>query len=323
MSTLPADLSTALDTELARFPAQRMADAVQGLIHRYRAGVDPTEQVLDADLTVAAYAAYRMPATFAAVSAALRQVAMVAPDFAPRSLIDLGGGTGTAVWAAARTWPSLAEVTVLEQSTPAIALGKRLAARSEVAAVRGAIWQRAVISGAVTGQADVITLSYVLNELAAQARAEVVTSLAERAGVVVIVEPGTPVGYERIVAARDDLIRAGMRVVAPCPHSGTCPIPRGKDWCHFAERLNRSALHRKLKTGALGHEDEKFAYVAATRADWGAANNRVLRHPRSRKGLVSLRLCTGDGALTDTVVTKRDPEAYRAARDAGWGDPWP
>ncbi|MFD3918090.1 small ribosomal subunit Rsm22 family protein [Streptomyces sp. NPDC058595] len=27
-----------------------------------------------------------------------------------------------------------------------------------------------------------------------------------------------------------------MRVAAPCPHSGACPIEPGTDWCHFAAR---------------------------------------------------------------------------------------
>ena len=97
---------------------------------------------------------------------------------------------------------------------------------------------------------------------------------------------------------------------------------RAGDWCHFAVRLDRSALHRRVKGGRLGHEDEKFSYVLASRAPVTPASGRVLRHPVTRKGLVQLEVCDSAGSAGRVVVTKRDPIAYRAARDASWGDPW-
>ncbi|MBM7773641.1 ribosomal protein RSM22 (predicted rRNA methylase) [Actinokineospora baliensis] len=315
-----ATLSDALDVEVARYPTKRLADSAQHLIHRYRTGVDPASVVLDAEVTAAAYAAYRMPATHAAVTAALAEVAGLAPDFRPRTMVDVGGGTGAAVWAAAGVWSSLGELTVLDQSTQAMGLGKRLAEHADSPAVRGVRWQRAALGDLQVPPADLVTLSYVLSELTDRARAATVRAMAT-ATLAVVVEPGTPAGYERIMAARDELLAAGMRVVAPCPHSGGCPIPRGQDWCHFAARLGRSPLHQRLKTASLNFEDEKFSYVAATREPWPSAPGRVLRHPLKRKGMVSLRLCGPEG-LNDTIVSKRDPAAYRAARDTEWGDPW-
>ncbi|GAA3014260.1 small ribosomal subunit Rsm22 family protein [Actinokineospora diospyrosa] len=317
MATLP----DALDAEVARYPTKRLADSAQHLIHRYRTGVDPSSLVLDAEVTAAAYAAYRMPATHAAVTAALSEVADLRPDYEPRTMVDIGGGTGAAVWAATGVWPSLGELTVLDQSTQAMALGRRLAEHADNAAVRRVRWQRATINDLQLPPVDVATLSYVLSELTDRARADTVRAMAT-ATLAVVIEPGTPAGYERIMAARDVLLAAGMHIVAPCPHSDGCPIPRGQDWCHFAARLGRSPLHQRLKTATLNFEDEKFSYVAATREPWPSAPGRVLRHPVKRKGLVSLRLCGPDG-LNDTIVSKRDPAAYRAARDTSWGDSWP
>ena len=80
-----------------------------------------------------------------------------------------------------------------------------------------------------------------------------------------IVEPGTPAGYARILALRAQLIASGAHVAAPCPHDGTCPLT-APDWCHFTQRLPRSRAHKQLKGAELPFEDEKFTYVALTRA---------------------------------------------------------
>ena len=57
---------------------------------------------------VAAYLAYRAPATFAAAAAVFRQVALQ-PGWRPRSLLDAGAGPGVAAWAAVEQWPSLSD----------------------------------------------------------------------------------------------------------------------------------------------------------------------------------------------------------------------
>ena len=80
-----------------------------------------------------------------------------------------------------------------------------------------------------------------------------------------IVEPGTPAGYARIIALRQQLIASGAHVAAPCPHDGKCPLA-APDWCHFTQRLPRSRAHKQIKGAELAFEDEKFTYVALTRA---------------------------------------------------------
>ncbi len=162
-----------------------------------------------------------------------------------------------------------------------------------------------------------------LNELTAPDRAALVDAAAGAAQAVVIVEPGTPDGYARMIEARDRLIAAGFHVAAPCPHSAACPIVPGTDWCHFSARVSRSSLHRQIKGGTLPYEDEKFSYVAATRLPVAPAPARVVRKPQIRKGQVLLDLCEKDPALGRTTVTKRHGALYRAARDTNWGDPWP
>ncbi|GGZ21485.1 rRNA methyltransferase [Streptomyces inusitatus] len=338
--TLPASeaLRAALSGLLDGLPPTQAARAVDRLIANYR-GTTPTDAPVLRDRSdVAAYAAYRMPATFEAVRSALAALREAAPEWTPATHTDIGGGTGAASWAVAEAWAADDGgmddggteggagplTTVLDWAEPALALGRELALASGVPALRAARWERSRISAAIRIEStDLVTVSYVLKELTAADRAAVVTEAARAADAVVIVEPGTPDGYQRVIEARDRLIEAGMTIAAPCPHSAGCPIVPGSDWCHFSARVSRSSLHRQVKGGSLPYEDEKFSYVAATRFPADPAPARITRKPQIRKGLVLLELCDRDGTLTRQTVTKRQGPLYKSSRDAEWGDPWP
>ncbi|MFJ9705686.1 small ribosomal subunit Rsm22 family protein [Streptomyces sp. NPDC101234] len=323
-SVSPADqLRAALSALLDGLPPRQAAGAVDRLIANYR-GATPTDAPILRDRAdVVAYAAYRMPATFEAVRAALAAFADAVPEgWAPGSHVDVGGGTGAATWAVTDTWGGVRPVTVLDWAEPALALGREIAAANP--ALREAVWRRSRIGAALTIEStDLVTVSYVLNELDEADRATLVDTAAAAARAVVIVEAGTPAGYARIIEARDRLIAAGLHVAAPCPHSAACPITPGTDWCHFSARVSRSSLHRQVKGGSLPYEDEKFSYVAATRFPVAPAPARVVRRPQIRKGQVLLDLCEAGEQLRRTTVTKRHGDLYKAARDADWGDAWP
>ncbi|MBT2403589.1 MULTISPECIES: small ribosomal subunit Rsm22 family protein [unclassified Streptomyces] len=323
--TTAETLRSALGGLLDGLPPKQATAAVERLIANYRGTTPTNAPVLRDRSDVAAYAAYRMPATFEAVRSALDGLAEAAPQWTPGSHVDVGGGTGAATWAVDATWDGPRETAVLDWAEPALALGKELAALSSSEVLRAADWRRAVIGSGITlPEADLVTVSYVLGELTPQARRAVVAEAARAGQAVVLIEPGTPEGYLRIREARDQLIEAGLRVAAPCPHDGTCPIEVGQDWCHFSARVSRSSLHRQIKGGSLPYEDEKFSYVAATRFPTEPAASRITRRPQIRKGLVLLDLCGPEGTgLTRATVTKRHGDLYKAARDAEWGQEWP
>lgn len=321
----PAEaLRAALAGLLGGLPAKQAAQAVERLIASYRGRTPTDAPILRDRADVAAYAAYRMPATFEAVCSALGALADAAPvGWAPGSHVDVGGGTGAATWAVSATWEGERPVTVLDWAEPALALGRELAAANPW--LKGVRWQRSRIGSALSIEStDLVTVSYVLKELTEDDRRSLVDAAAAAAQqAVVIVEPGTPDGYARVIEARDRLIAAGFRIAAPCPHSSACPIVPGEDWCHFSARVSRSSLHRQVKGGSLAYEDEKFSYVAAVRFDAEPARERVVRKPQIRKGQVLLDLCAADETLHRETVTKRHGPLYRAARDAEWGDTWP
>ncbi|WP_326723547.1 small ribosomal subunit Rsm22 family protein [Streptomyces sp. NBC_00243] len=320
--TAAETLRTALAGLLDGLPPKAATQAVERLIANYRGRTPTHTPILRDREDVIAYAAYRMPATFEAVRTALDAFADASPGWAPDSHVDVGGGTGAATWAVNATWEGTRPVTVLDWAEPALALGREIAAANPE--LKTAEWYRSRIGAALTIEStDLVTVSYVLGELTDADRASVVDAAASAAQAVVIIEPGTPDGYARVIDARDRLIGAGFRIAAPCPHSARCPIVPGEDWCHFSARVSRSSLHRQVKGGSLPYEDEKFSYVAATRFPPAPAPSRIVRKPQIRKGQVLLDLCEPDESLRRETVTKRHGLLYRAARDAAWGDAWP
>lgn len=320
MSEISTELRAALERASAGASTVAVTAAVERLSGRYRTVAAADAPILSSPTDVLAYAVYRMPATYAAVRLALEH-GVDAGLGRVESLVDLGGGTGASVWAAAEVLPDLARATVLEQVAAAHALGRTLAG-GVVPATDWRTWRL----GEPVPSADLVTISYVLSELSSAQQQRVVDDAMGAAGrAVLVVEPGTPDGHRRVLAARSALIDAGWQVLAPCPHALGCPLAVD-DWCHFAARVNRSALHRKVKGGELSHEDEKFSYVLAVRptdGEVGTRAARVVRHPVKRKGLVELRLCRPDGTAGREIVSKRQGPAYKQARDVSWGDAWP
>uniref|UniRef100_A0A2N9HRZ9 Methyltransferase n=1 Tax=Fagus sylvatica TaxID=28930 RepID=A0A2N9HRZ9_FAGSY len=138
---------------------------------------------------------------------------------------------------------------------------------------------------------DLVIASYVLGEIPSlKDRITIVRQLWDLTqDVLVLVEPGTPHGFNVISQMRShilwmekrlqsiqpskDLVVAqkhGAFIVAPCPHDGQCPLARTSKYCHFVQRLERTSSQRAYKRSKgdpplRGFEDEKFCFVAFRR----------------------------------------------------------
>ncbi|MDP2801112.1 MAG: small ribosomal subunit Rsm22 family protein [Phreatobacter sp.] len=316
---LPPALRAALDRLAGRFGGRDLAAASRRLTEDYRAGRGSR---LPAPVDLAAYAIARMPATYAACAAVLEEAA-ARVDLAPRSLLDVGCGPGTATWAAAETFPGLVEAAMRDAHAGMIALGRDLATEGP-ALLAGADWKTGRLEAVVPASADLVVASYALNELKPAEVAGTARALyAAASGVLVLVEPGTPAGFAVIAAARIALIAAGARVAAPCPGAATCPVA-APDWCHFSARLPRLRAHKAAKSADVPFEDERYAYLVLARPYLriDAAPARILRPPHADKAGTSFTLCTSTG-LTQRVVASRDRDAHRLTRRLGWGDAFP
>lgn len=316
---LPESLQTAIDGAIESFGLRQLIEAREELTERYRQHASH-RQYITTEAQRQAYVIARMPATYAAVHAACEAVRDRIAGLPIKSVLDLGAGPGTAMWALCDCFPEIESVTLMEKDQSLLSLGKRLAQNSNHSAITRADWRVVDLEQPFELPAhDLIIFSYSAGEL----DNSILLGLLERCWkaanqLLVVVEPGTPVGFERIRKIRSQLIDWKGHLVAPCPHELACPMTGG-DWCHFSARVERSSLHRRLKRGSLGHEDEKFSYVAAAKEEFPFPQARILRHPLRHSGHVVLKLCTAEGVKTPTI-SKKQGDLYKQARKAEWGD---
>jgi ribosomal protein RSM22 (predicted rRNA methylase) len=315
---LPAELKAALDTRLHGLSRTDAAERAAAISQTYRGGGGGSVAI-KSEADALAYALARMPATYAAVTASLNALCEIRPDFAPISLLDVGAGPGTATWAAAEAWPSLKRFALLDTNGAlrelALDLGRGSARLRDMSYQRHEA--RAALASADT--ADLVMASYVIGEMDdSERRALAELMWAKTRDTLLVVEPGTPAGYARILALRQQLIGSGAHVAAPCPHNGQCPL-HAPDWCHFTQRLQRSQAHKQIKGAELPFEDERFAYVALTREPVASRPARVLAQPVVSKVEVTAKLCTSEG-LSMARVPRRAKADYAQARRWRWGD---
>jgi ribosomal protein RSM22 (predicted rRNA methylase) len=315
---LPADLKAALDGKLRGFSRSDAADRAALISKTYRSGGNSGTIRSEADAL--AYALARMPATYAAVTASLNALVEIRPDLAPKALLDVGAGPGTATWAAAEAFSSLQDFTLLDANDALRALALDLARGSTRLSAIDYQRGEARATLAKADAADLVMASYMIGEIGdAEQRALAELMWEKTRDTLLVVEPGTPAGYARIIALRAHLIGLGGHVAAPCPHDGKCPL-EPPDWCHFSQRLQRSRAHMQVKSAELPFEDERFSYVALTRAPVeGRRPSRVLAQPDITKVEITAKLCTPEG-LNFTKVPRRAKADYAAARRWRWGD---
>ena len=327
------------------------------------------------------------------------QLAVRAPAFAPRSMLDFGSGPGTASWVAAALWPGECTHLVGVEPSPqmralADALQASCAAPTDPGAAVPPPCRHVAALERLRGpeqqrRYDLVVAAYALGELPSRTaqQAAVRRLWAHTRDVLVIVEPGTPKAAAVVRAARQDVLdvaaRAGrtrakaaqrsltastdaspssgevgdvgddtdVHVVAPCAHERRCPMADTSSWCHFVQRVQRTAAQRLSKGVAniWSHQDERFSYVILRRgarptlpprlleapgssahvhAEGGDASKaavaeaaalaaagwpRVVRPPRRRSRHVVLDLCTAAGELEQRTVAA----SHHAALGAG------
>lgn len=314
--SLSLALQELLDQSLHEVSLTSLKGHVEKLMQTYRKG-GTSPPLFETEGGCLTYLATRMPATYGAISAALQEMKKRLGNWEGKTLLDLGAGPGTASWAACEEFASLNEAILIEKSGSMIQWGKKLGKNHPV--LSQAKWiQGSLVDLDPLPKADLVLLSYTLNEL--QDPKKLIQKIWDaEIGLGIFVEPGTPAGFLNIKRMRDFWLRLGGSLIAPCPHADACPISGG-DWCHFSARISRAKIHRLLKGGDLGHEDEKFSYLIVSREPQNHPSHRILRHPLKNKGHIQMVVCNSEGKIENKTITQKTPELYKWARKAEWGD---
>jgi ribosomal protein RSM22 (predicted rRNA methylase) len=310
--------------------------------YRGKRGSQPLEA--SGESAFLAYLATRAPATYAAACQVIRELQRQHIP-GPQSVLDMGAGPGTWVWAVAAHDFDLSQIQFecWEAQPTFVRIGKKLARElalhSDPLAALDINWRVCDLLTAITqpGPArDWVVMSYVLGELPRTTLADLFPHIWRRVGqIMIMVEPGTPDGFERLNVVRNQALAAGAVILAPCTGlaaAGECVLKTDSaktgaiktgDWCHFSARLPRSFAHRSLKQASLSYEDEKYAYlvIAKKRPDQLESAPRLIKPLQRRGGHIVAELCGGD-TLERRIVGRSDP-MYRTLRHTQWGDVWP
>ncbi|KAI8820468.1 mitochondrial small ribosomal subunit Rsm22-domain-containing protein [Fimicolochytrium jonesii] len=254
-----------------------------------------------------AYVAARAGVTYGAITNVLAQIAKRLPDFKPKSALDFGTGPGTALWVANRVWEDQIETNVgVDISEPMLKMAdtiakspgskiknfstRRFLAATATASLSDPAASTSLLPGAQQ-KYDLVISAYALEEIATDPlRKQTIQSLWDRTGdVLVLIDRGTPEGFNRIVEARSMILDQengtntmetylkpsdspsdGAHIVAPCPHARTCPMIEQPSWCHFSQRVHRNFIMQNVMSGGItsrsvNHQFTKFSYIVLRR----------------------------------------------------------
>ncbi len=241
---------------------------------------------------------------------------------ASEHLLDWGCGTGIASRAFLASFPNTRSVQFHDRSPAArrFASARLLESFPSVTAD--------LSPPDATGKT--VLLSHVLNELPARAVQQLIT-LLRNAAAVVWVESGTHATSRLLSEARASLLPSGFEPVAPCPHSGPCPMLAPKNarhWCHhFAQpppaafqdaRWEQFRRELGIDLRSLPYSFvvlQRPAQTPAQRPEETPFRHRLIGKPREFKGHDKVLTCQEEG-LTEWMLQKRDaPELLSEMRD--------
>ncbi len=317
-----------LEAEIARaskaVPSSQLMSTAASLSKHYRESMfGGTKPTVRGDLAALSYSVIIMPATYAQLTGAMLAVKQRVPNWQPASLLDLGSGPGTALWAASTQWSTIQRMTAIDKEQAFIKLGQRLAGGSENTALRNTNWRQFNLKPELLpkdeGKYDLVVLGHALNEMDETLQRAVVSYAWEHcSGLLLIVEPGTSAAFPMVKSLREYLLTLGAQTIAPCIHDQPCPLIG--DWCHFPQRINRPSFQRIAKAGTAGWEESKFSYAAMARFSpdslaWG----RLIHQPNVQKGWVELTISSREGIVQPKAL-KRNRESFNQLSDYKWGE---
>lgn len=278
-----------------------------------------------------AYLIYRLPATSMVIYDVVNRIEEADENFKPKTILDLGSGPASSVYPLLNKYGSDIEITLLEEQASMKEAGEQFLCEIQKNESSGSIldkikWvQSDFKSFKKDKKYDLVLASYMANELDEKELINIinaVTSHTEDNGIVVIIVPGVPEFFNKLLFLRNNFVSRGFNILSPCTFTGGCKMEGTGDWCHFYKRIQRSKALRYIKEGELPFEDEKYSYLVLSKKEPESGNNdnRIIRHPQIKKGMVELILCNKDGIRTEKITKSKSPDIFKKLKSAGWGD---
>lgn len=325
---LPTSVSMVISQILSRSDTHALQINAKKLHDRY---MNPQENQkkfhIQKPADAIAYLSLRFPATYAQIFSALLQISERVPNWQPKTILDIGCGPGTGIWAAKELWPSLQTAMGIDRDTYFLSLAEEIhyGAKLDI----DVKWVHQTIedwtTSSETNTYDLIIVSSVVNELTKGVKEQLLGTLSHRSrGIVVVLEPGTPRGFQ-VIQSVAEYISTKSPLVAP--YIKNTFVSSDEYWIHFPQRFLRPEFQRRIRQSmrdsdlmASDWEETKFSYVAwgnvpIEKTFWGQSIGDVQKY----HGYLIIPVLTADGIVKARVM-KRNKGIYAAAKNIRWGE---
>ncbi len=273
---------------------------------------------------ILAYLGLRTPATYAQIYSALSQVQEIIPSWEPKSLLDIGTGPGTGIWATKAIWPNLETVACIDQEKFFLSTAKEIIQESSIA-VSVSFGQENITQIKNNGTMyNLVLVANVLNELSIPQQKDLLKQAYSYCnGIMVIIEPGTPFGIKIV---QDAVKSFPAKATLLAPYINNTFVESNERWVHFSQRFIRPDFQRRIRQYmresplmASDWEETKYTYAAIGKVSieekiWG----RVVGSIKKQKGFIGVDVITQDG-VTQIKVLKRHKKEYAFAKNLQWG----
>ncbi|CEJ04110.1 hypothetical protein RMCBS344292_18078 [Rhizopus microsporus] len=333
------------DKRLIRTDSLRLFDALRSTSGRQpqneKEAVEPHKLTYGPRESVA-YTASVMSGNYAAIYNVLKELKSRVSSFSPNSMLDFGTGPGTAIWAAKQLF-DVEAYTAVDLSEDMLNVAEQLEKSVKTDKCQSIEFKRYLSYNPTAPKTDLVISAFTLGDITSEAlQKSTVEQLWSQTGdILVLMDRGTPVGFQNIAKARQWILNEqDAHVIAPCSHDKPCPMLFSAEskpnqmWCHYSQRVQRPSFLMKTKHAKNNIEDIKYSYVILRKGkrpspqsdmetqayDWP----RLVQPPLKKNKHVVLDTCSKEGEIQRMVIPKSQGKVpYRDARKAAWGDLFP
>jgi ribosomal protein RSM22 (predicted rRNA methylase) len=249
-----------------------------------------------------AYALYFMPINFAKIVYLLSKIP---GEFwqIPRTVLDIGCGTGTGLFAASPSLVQGSRSFGIDKSEKMREVCGRLA--KLIPNTRQHSFSIAQEIPAAPERFDLIIAANLLNELEETEKTFFLNTAAERLsadGFLLLLEPALSLPTRALMKQRDLLVNDyKLFPLFPCTHNRPCPMLSASedDWCHGSLKWERPKLIRMLdQLSGFNKHRIKYAGHILSKENFTPGGARVVNFPVKNKRGLNIITCSQAGLQT-------------------------